>query len=73
MTEPVSDEVWRNRWLMIQGVRLAGVLMVMAGILLARQVVAAPEALAWVLLPLGLAAVFLAPTLLARRWRSPAE
>ena len=73
MAEPVSDEVARNRWLAIQGVRLAGVLMIFIGILLVRGAGFAPEALGWVLLPIGLAAMFLAPRLLARRWRSPTE
>ncbi|WP_126172091.1 hypothetical protein [Altericroceibacterium xinjiangense] len=73
MPEPVSDDVARNRWLTIQAVRFSGIAMVLAGILIVRQVIDAPPAIGWLLLVPGLAAAFLAPTLLAKRWRSPVE
>jgi NCAIR mutase (PurE)-related protein len=71
MADPVSDETARNRWLVIVFARLAGVAMVVVGLLGTQGVVAMPMAAAYALLAVGLADVFLVPTLLARKWRSP--
>ena len=71
MADPVSDETARNRWLVIVFARLAGVAMVVLGLLGTQGVVGMPMWAAYVLLAVGLADVFLVPTFLARRWRSP--
>lgn len=60
------------RFAVIQVMRLAGVAMVVLGMLVATGRL--PQLPAWsgyLLLVLGLADVFIVPTLLARRWRSP--
>jgi hypothetical protein len=71
MADPVSDETARNRWLVIVFARLAGVAMVVLGLLAIQGVVEMPEWAAYLLLAVGLADVFFVPTFLARRWRSP--
>ena len=73
MDNRVSDDVARNRWLVIGVVRLAGVAMVLVGLLIVRQVIPAPAFAGYAILAVGLADVFLAPLLLARKWRSPRE
>lgn len=71
MVDPVNDETARNRWLVINAARIAGVAMVVIGLLGTQGVVGMPEWAAYLLLAVGLADVFLMPTFLARRWRSP--
>lgn len=71
MADPVSEETARNRWAVIQAVRLSGVAMVLVGILIRYGVIPAPMAVGFVLMAIGLLEVFLLPTLLARRWRTP--
>ena len=71
MVEPVSNEVARNRWLAISLMRIAGVAMVVIGLLGTQGAIAMPDWAAWLLLAVGFADVFLMPTFLARRWRSP--
>lgn len=71
MVDPVSDETARNRWLAINAVRIAGVAMVVTGLLGTQGAVGMPEWAAYVLLAVGFADVFLMPTFLARKWRSP--
>jgi hypothetical protein len=66
-----SDAVARNRWMVINAVRAAGVAMVLVGLLIARQVIPEPAWAGYVILAVGLADVFLVPLLLARKWRSP--
>ena len=73
MQQPVSDEMARNRWLVINMLRLGGVAMVVAGMLGTRQVVAMPMIAAYALIAIGLLDVFLVPLFLARKWRSPCE
>ena len=70
MVEPVSDEVARNRWAVIQVVRAGGVVMAILGLLTIEGIVPLPEVAGYVLLALGLVEVFLMPTLLARKWSS---
>lgn len=71
MADPVSDETARNRWLVIVFARLAGVAMVVMGLLGTQGAMEMPIWAAYVLLAVGLADVFLVPTFLARKWRSP--
>ncbi|OYW45580.1 MAG: hypothetical protein B7Z33_07030 [Sphingomonadales bacterium 12-68-11] len=71
MAEPVSDDVARNRWLVIQAVRAAGVAMVMIGVLGLGGRIDLPPAAAYILAVVGIVDVFLVPRLLARRWRTP--
>lgn len=71
MEPPVSDEVARNRWLVINVLRLGGVAMVIAGMLGTRQVIEMPLIAAYALIGIGLIDIFLVPLLLARKWRTP--
>ena len=67
----VSDEAARNRWMVISAVRVAGVAMVLVGLMIVRQVIPEPAWAGYTILAVGLADVFLVPLLLARKWRSP--
>lgn len=71
MADPVSEATARNRWAVIQAVRLGGVALVLVGILIRYAVISAPMEIGLVLIAIGLVDVFLVPTLLARRWRTP--
>ena len=71
MADPVSEETARNRWAVIQALRLGGVALVLVGILIRYEVIPAPMAVGFVLMAIGLIDVFLVPMLLARRWRTP--
>lgn len=73
MAEPVSEDVARTRWMVIQAVRVSSVAMVLLGIVTLRKVIALPDLAGYALLAVGLPGVFLAPRLLARKWRSPSQ
>lgn len=73
MSEPVSDEAARNRWMVINLARLGGAAMVVVGLLITAGRVPAPQWAGYPLIAVGLFAVFLVPQLLARKWRSPSE
>jgi len=70
MSDPAAARFWT-----IQLVRLSGVAMVVVGLLIqARRIEAladVPALAGYVLIGVGLIDVFVAPTLLARRWRTP--
>lgn len=59
------------RFFVIQAVRIAGVAGVLLGMLVVSERVAWPRPLGLALLGAGLIGVFLIPTLLVRRWRTP--
>jgi len=69
----VSDGVARTRWMVINAMRVAGVAMVLVGLLILREVIPEPAWAGYTILVVGLADVFLVPLLLARKWRSPPE
>jgi hypothetical protein len=73
MDNRVNDEVARNRWLVINAVRVAGVAMVLIGLLILRAVIPEPAWAGYTILAVGLADVFLVPLLLTRKWRTPRE
>lgn len=58
----------RNRFMAINVVRISGVLMVLAGLAVMNGALDLPEVVAWGLIGLGLAEVFIFPTLLSRKW-----
>jgi hypothetical protein len=68
-----NDDDARNRWMVIQAMRLGGVAMVLIGILGLRHVFEYPEIGGYILVAVGLVDVFLVPQLLARKWRTPPE
>jgi len=73
MDDRNSGEAARNRWLAINAVRVAGVAMVLVGLLVVREVIPEPAWAGYTILAVGLADVFLVPLLLARKWRTPPE
>jgi len=66
-----DDDQARNRWAVIQALRLAGVAIAVIGLLVTGDVILLPHTVGYVLLAIGLVDVFAVPTLLARKWRSP--
>ena len=73
MQQPVDEDVARGRWLTLNAVRMAGVAMVLVGILAVQGMVELPKIAGWVLLAAGLIDIFVIPQVLARKWRSPLE
>ena len=65
-----NEDQARNRWMVIQVVRISGVVMAIVGLLTIEGIVPLPDVAGYVLLALGLVEVFLMPTLLARKWSS---
>lgn len=73
MQEPVSEDVARGRWMVINVVRLAGVAMVVVGLMAVQGVFEFPAIAGYILLGVGLLDIFVMPMVLARKWRSPLE
>lgn len=73
MENPVSEDVARARWMAINAVRIAGVAMVVVGILGLQDVLEYPDIAGYVLVGVGLLDIFLVPQVMARKWRSPRE
>jgi hypothetical protein len=70
MTE---DEQARNRFMVIQAMRIAGVAMVLIGILIVRGRIDVDPIAGYILIAVGLVDVFAVPLVLARQWRTPPE
>ena len=70
MTPPDDDKLARNRFMVINAVRLTGVGMILFGVLVVRGVVGLPQMAGIVLLVLGVLETFLMPTMLARVWNT---
>ena len=68
-----EDQTARNRWMLIQLVRLSGVAMLVLGILILTQRIAWPEAAGIVITGVGLAEIIIMPKVLAGLWKSPPE
>ncbi len=72
---PIDDDTWRQRFVLINLVRIGGTLVVLAGLAIwhtdlvqeGGTIAGLPVAL------LGLAASFGGPVWLARKWRTPGE
>jgi len=73
MPDPVSDEVARNRFIVLNLVRLAGTALTVVSMLILGDAIDASYALGYVLLGLGLVAIFATPLMLVRRWRTPRD
>ncbi len=71
--DPFNDDVARNRWLILGLTRLAGVGMVITGLLVTQGAILWPIELGYALVLIGIVDVFVVPQVLARRWRSPRE
>lgn len=66
-----QDAQARNRWLVITLLRLAGVAMVVFGLLIVQGVFDANPLIGYALLVIGLVDAFVMPLVLARKWRTP--
>ena len=69
--DPAHDDVARGRWLAINVVRIAGVAMVLIGILGLRGVFEYPDVAGWILVVVGVIDIFVVPQIMARKWRTP--
>lgn len=67
----MSDDPARSRFFLIQLVRIAGVGCVLLGMLIAAGRIAAPLVLGYGVLLVGLVGVFVVPSYLVRKWRTP--
>ncbi|MFN6935812.1 MAG: hypothetical protein ACK4NZ_11780 [Tsuneonella sp.] len=70
-TPPTQTE--RQRFALINGVRLTGVAMILIGILVLRGAIDLPAVVGYVFVPVGLFDVFFLPLILARKWRTPPQ
>lgn len=61
----------RNRFMVMSALRLGGVFMVLASLLLLNGVLPLPRFVGWIGLALGLIGIFVVPQVLARAWRTP--
>ena len=66
-----QDKLARNRFVVLNLVRLAGLAAVLIGIAIGYGRIAAPEWLAWLLAGAGIAGFFWAPNFVGRDWRTP--
>lgn len=66
-----DDTVARNRFMLLNLVRVAGLVMVLIGLAIQYGKIPAPELLGYVLMGAGLVDFFFMPKLLARKWRTP--
>ncbi len=68
-----DDDVARTRWFILSLSRLVGVGIVIAGLLVTQGAISWPIEIGYALVLIGIVDVFVAPRVLARRWRSPKE
>jgi hypothetical protein len=73
MDNRVSDEIARNRFLVIGLARFSGVALVLIAILILTHTVDLPDWIGFVILAAGLVDIFLVPQWLARKWATPRE
>ena len=70
--QPPAKDPAKARFIAIALIRLSGVIMVMAGLLITEQRIALPWGAGGFLTVVGFFDVFVMPKILARRWRTPA-
>ncbi|MEY4239139.1 MAG: hypothetical protein RL339_1740 [Pseudomonadota bacterium] len=68
-----NDTLARNRFIVIQIVRLGGVAMVLVGLMVMTGKLDWPREAGFVLAAVGLLEALLAPLLLSRKWKTPSE
>jgi uncharacterized membrane protein HdeD (DUF308 family) len=67
----MTEALAKRRFFTIQAVRLAGVVMVLLGMLVLNGKLAWPQLLGYFLVLNGLFDALFLPTILARRWKTP--
>ena len=68
-----DDALARNRYMIIQMLRIFGVALVIGGILIVRGKIALDPMIGYVFIVVGLLDAFGTPLFLARQWRTPPE
>lgn len=69
----MNDGLARTRWFILSLSRIAGVALVIIGLLVTQGALSWPVEVGYTLVLIGIADVFVVPQVLARRWRSPKE
>lgn len=67
----MSDDPAKARFFVIQLLRLSGVAFVLVGLAILNGVIALPDIAGYVILGVGLVDTLIAPTMLARIWKTP--
>jgi hypothetical protein len=67
----MTEDPAQGKWMIMQAVRLAGVVQVVLGILVITGKIDWPAVIGYVLAGNGLLDVFVIPLVLAKRWKSP--
>jgi hypothetical protein len=67
----MNDDPAKARFFVIQALRLSGVVLVLVGLAIVNGAIALPEIVGYVLVAAGIGDAFIAPVLLARRWKTP--
>ena len=77
MTDPAdkqrTEDIARQRWMVLNIVRIGGLALVLVALAIHYGRIPWPEPVAWVLAATGLLEFFIAPKLLARRWRDTGQ
>ncbi len=69
--EPAPDSLAKQRFMVMQIMRLSGVALFVFGIMIVRGILTLPIVAGYVLAVAGIFDAFLMPVILARRWKSP--
>jgi hypothetical protein len=69
----MSENLARQRFMILNLLRLSGIAMVLFGVLIIAGKVDLPAGAGYVLFAVGLVDALIAPPLLARRWRTPPQ
>ena len=69
--EPAPDSLAKQRFMVLQVMRLLGVALIVFGILIIQGIVPLPGVAGYVLAVVGIFDAFIMPVILARRWKSP--
>jgi hypothetical protein len=67
----MNEDRAHKRFLILQAVRLAGIVQVVLGLAIAVDKVDLPQIVGYLLVANGMVDAFLIPVLLARRWKTP--
>lgn len=68
-----ADAVARNRFMLINLMRVFGVVMILAGVAVFNEALPLPDWAGLVLIVLGMGETFVVPTMLARIWSTQAQ
>jgi hypothetical protein len=75
MTTPPDEATWRNRFILVNLVRIGGTVVVLFGLVLWQSdaIVEGGSVVGFLLAIVGLVASFFGPRALARHWRTPPD